>query len=52
VNILEDEGIDLGDEERPELLDAYEYAYGCAVERELARSCRALLGLFPADLRR
>jgi hypothetical protein len=51
-NILHDEGIEHGDDGRPELLDAYCYAYQCAVERELVRSCRGLLGLFPVELRR
>jgi hypothetical protein len=49
--ILEEEGCEHSDDGRPELLDAYCYAYSCAVERELVRSCRALLGLFGADLR-
>jgi len=49
-NILEDEGCEDSDDGRPELLDAYEYAYSCAVEREVVRACRALLGLVPEDL--
>jgi hypothetical protein len=49
-NIVEDEGCKDADGERPELLDAYEYASSCAVEREIVRACRALLGLVPADL--
>jgi hypothetical protein len=51
-NILDDEGIEHADDGRPELLNAYTYAYSCAVERELVRSCRHLLGLFPSELRR
>lgn len=51
-HILEDEGCEDSEDGRPELLDAYQYAYACAVERELVRSCRYLLGLYPADLRR
>jgi hypothetical protein len=49
-NILADEGCDDSDDGRPELLDAYSYAYSCAVEREIVRSCRAMLDLVPHDL--
>ena len=49
-NILEDEDCDNSDDGRPELLDAYCYAYSCAVERESVRSCRAMLDLVPHDL--
>lgn len=51
-NILAYEGCEDSDDGRPELLDAYQYAYACAVEREIVRSCCALLGLVPEDLAR
>lgn len=51
-HILEDEGCEDSDGGRPELLDAYQYAYACAVDREVVRSCRAMLGLVPEDLAR
>jgi hypothetical protein len=49
-NILADEGCEDSDDGRPELLDAYGYAYGCAVEREVVRSCRGMLDLVPDDV--
>jgi len=49
-NILEDEGCEDSHDGRPELLDAYCYAYSCAVAREVVRACRAQLGLVPEDL--
>jgi hypothetical protein len=49
-NVLADEGCEDSDDGRPELLDAYQYAYSCAAERAVVRSCRAMLGLVPADL--
>lgn len=39
------------DEGRTDLLDAYGYGYSFAVERELVRSCRAILGLSSAEPR-
>jgi hypothetical protein len=49
-DILEDEGCEDSDDGRPELLNAYQYAYTCAVEREIVRSSRVMLDLFPHDL--
>ncbi len=49
-NVLEDEDCEDSADGRPELLDTYTYAYSCAVEREVVRSCRAMLGLIPEDL--
>jgi hypothetical protein len=49
-NILEDEDCDDSDDGHPELLGAYSYAFECAVEREIVRSCRAMLDLVPHDL--
>jgi hypothetical protein len=49
-DILEDEDCEDSDDGRPELLNAYEYAYACAVEREVVRACRTMLDLVPHDL--
>ena len=49
-NILQDEDCDDSDDGRPELLNAYCYAYSCAVERQIVRSCRVMLDLVPHDL--
>ena len=52
LDILAEHEIEPGDDHRPELLDVFEYAYGCAVERDIVTRCRQWLGLFPSELRR
>jgi hypothetical protein len=49
-NILEDEDCEDSDDGRPELFDAYCYAFSCAAEREIVRYYRAMLDLVPHDL--
>jgi hypothetical protein len=50
ADILADEGCEDSDDGHAELYDAYTYAWHVAMEREVVRACRAMLGLVPADL--
>jgi hypothetical protein len=49
-DVLREEGCDDSDDGRPELFDAYAWAFSCASEREVIRACRAMLDLYPHDL--
>jgi hypothetical protein len=49
-DVLGEESCEDSDDGRPELLGVYEYAFACASEREIVRSCRFMLDLVPHDL--
>jgi hypothetical protein len=50
ADILAEEDCENSDDGRQELYDAYAYAWGVAMEREVVRHCRAMLGFVPEDL--